>query len=108
MKLGENVFIGPGAFISDASIGSNVYVGAGAVVGNGCVIRDGVKILDGAVLVPGMVAPSGVIVGGRPARILGELPDGWGMGDAGGGTAEGEEGKWTEGGELRELIRGIR
>lgn len=108
MKIGENVFIGAGAYVGAASVGSHVHIGEGAVIGNGCIIRDGVKVLEGAVMVPGMVAPSGVIVGGRPARILDELPDGWGMtGAAGAGDAEGEV-KWSEGGELRELVRSIR
>ena len=103
-KIGENVFVGENAWVGAASVGSFVVVGRDAVIGNGCVIRDGVKILDGAIMVPGMVAPRGVIVGGRPARILGELPDGWGL------PGSGEEGDatWVEGGELRELVRSIR
>lgn len=105
MKLGENVFVGPGAFVQAASVGSYVFIGKDAVVGNGCVIRDGVKILEGSIMVPGMVAPSGVIVGGRPAKIIGELPDGWGLPGSGTGA---EDEKWVEGGELRELVRSIK
>lgn len=103
-KIGENVLIGPGAYIAAASIGSNVHIGANAIIENGCVIRDCVKVLEGSVVVAGMVVPSGVVVGGVPARVLGEVGGGWGVWPAGGSGA----GEWVEGGELRELIRSIR
>lgn len=103
MKIGENVFIGPGAFVSAASMGSHVWIGKGAVIGNGVIIQDVVKILEGSVLAAGMVVPHGFVVGGRPARLLGELPAGWGV-----SGATGEAGEWVEGGELRELIRSIK
>lgn len=103
MKVGENVFIGAGCYIGAASVGSNVWIGKGAVVGNGCIIKDAAKVLEGSVLAAGMVVPSGVVVGGRPARILHDLPDGWGV-----GGANGRAGEWVEGGELKELIRSIK
>lgn len=103
MKIGENVFIGPRAVVSAASIGSHVHLDAGCVIGNGCILRDGVKVLEDSVLVAGMVVPSGVVVGGAPARILGDLPDGWGVNQQSLG-----EGEWVEGGDLRELIRSIK
>lgn len=108
MKLGENVYIGANAYVEAASVGSHVFIGKGAVIGNGCIVKDGVKVLEGSIMVAGMVAPSGTVVGGRPARVIEELPDGWGLGGAGGGTLEGEEGRWVEGGELRELVRGFK
>lgn len=103
MKIGENVFIGAGSFVSAASIGSNVHIGPGCVIGNGCIIKDAVKVLEGSVLVAGMVVPNGVVVGGRPATIIEDLPDGWGL-----GASNPQAGEWVEGGELRELIRSIR
>lgn len=104
MKIAEHTLIGPGAFVAAASVGSYVHVGRGAVIENGCVVKDAVKILDGAVVTAGMNLPSGVVVGGVPARVIGELPDGWGA-PAPGAAREGE---WTEGGELRELVRSIK
>ena len=113
-KIGEHTYIGPHAHVSAAIIGSNCHVGAYAVIGNGCVIKDCVKVLEGAVMPDGMVASSGVVVGGNPARILGDVGDGFGVGGDGGAVgglgvgAIGEEGKWCEGGELRELIRSVK
>ena len=62
-----------------------------------CILRDYVKVLEGAVLPPGMVVASGLVVGGRPARVVGEGGEGWGMGD----------GVEVEGGEGRERWRGV-
>ena len=50
-----------------------------------------------------MQVPSGVVVGGKPGRIVGEVGDGWGIGS---GTVG--EGEWIEGGDLRELIRSVK
>lgn len=69
------MFVGEGAVIEAASIGSHVHVGAGVVIGRFVIIKDAVSILDGAVLPPGMVVPAFSIVGGRPARVLDDLPD---------------------------------
>ncbi len=49
-----------------------------------------------------MTVPAGTVVGGRPARILGEVGDGWGQG----GGVEVED--WVEGGDLRPLVRSIK
>ena len=53
------------------SIGSNVFIGIN------CIIMPGVKIDDFVVIAPGSVItksiPSGVIVGGVPAKIIGDF-----------------------------------
>ena len=69
-------------------------IGAGSVVGKMVVIRDWVRVLEGSVVPAGMVVPSGVVVGGRPARVVGEVGEGWGVGGG-------------EGGGLRGLWRGV-
>lgn len=51
---------------------------------------------------PAMVVPPGSVVAGNPARIVGEVGEGWGQG----GGGEGEE--WIEGGDLRALVRSIK
>jgi dynactin-5 len=49
-----------------------------------------------------MVIPPGSIVAGKPARIVGEVGEGWGQ-------TGGEEGvDWREGGDLRPLVRSIK
>lgn len=62
-----------------------------------------------------MVIASGSVVGGQPARVVGDVGEGWGVsaGGSGGGGGSGlslggGEDKWIEGGDLRELVRSIK
>lgn len=89
MRISDYVFIGPGCNIRAAEIKSGVHIGAGVTVGNMCMVKENVKILDGAVLPAGTVWASGSVVGGSPARVVGELAEGWG---GGGGSASGATG----------------
>jgi dynactin-5 len=100
LKIGDNVLIGPRCTIQAAHVASHVHVGADVVLGPFCVVRENVRVLDGAVVPAGMVVPPGVVVGGCPARIVGEVGEGWGVG----GVGEG----WVEGGDLREVVRAVR
>jgi dynactin-5 len=102
LKIGDNVFIGPGSHIASISISSNVHIGAGCVLSNYCMIKENCKILPGTVVPPSMVVPPGSVLAGNPARIVGEVGEGWGQG----GGGEGEE--WIEGGDLRALVRSIK
>ncbi|MCJ1233484.1 hypothetical protein MMC14_001442 [Varicellaria rhodocarpa] len=77
LKIGDNVYVGPGCVIEAASIGNMVWIGKGAVVGNMAIIKDGVKVLEGAVVPAGMVVASGSVIGGRPGRVVGEVGIGW-------------------------------
>lgn len=86
MRIADYVFIGPGSNVRAAEIRSGVYIGSGVTVGNMCMIKENVKVLDGAVLPAGTIWASGVIVGGSPARVVGELAEGWGGGSGSGGT----------------------
>ena len=65
-----------------------------------CIIRENVRILPDSVVPANMVVPPGVVVAGRPARIVGEVGEGFGVD----GTGEG----YVEGGDLREVVRGIK
>ncbi|CRK39795.1 hypothetical protein BN1708_008021, partial [Verticillium longisporum] len=40
------------------------------------IIKDYVRVLEGSVVPPNMVIPSFSIVGGQPARVIGEVPEG--------------------------------
>ena len=95
LKIGDHVFIGEDCVIEAASIGDHVHIGKGAVVGKMAIIKDGVKVLEGAVLPTGMVVASGSVVGGQPARVVGDVGDGWGMYEG------------MEGGDMRELWRSV-
>jgi dynactin-5 len=102
LKIGDNVFIGPGSHIASLSISSNVHIGPDCVLSNSCVIKEYCKLLPGTVVPPAMVIPPGSIVAGKPARIVGEVGEGWGQ-------TGGEEGvDWREGGDLRPLVRSIK
>ncbi|OJD34228.1 dynactin subunit 5 protein [Diplodia corticola] len=112
MKIGDNVFVGAGSHVSAASVSSHVHVGEGCVLEPFCIVRDNVKILPRSVVPANMVIPSNSIVGGRPARVVGELGEGWGVAAGGGGGGEGGpmgQGEvWVEGGDLRELVRSVK
>lgn len=76
LKMGDHVFIGPSCVIEAALIGNHVSIGENCVVGKFAIIKDFVRILPGTVVPPHMVVPSFSVVGGRPARVVGEVPEG--------------------------------
>ncbi|KAI9663825.1 MAG: hypothetical protein M1821_007315 [Bathelium mastoideum] len=100
MKIGDHVYIGPECSVSSVSIASHVHVEPRCVLGPFSIVKENVKILEGSVVPAGMVIPPGSVVGGSPARVLDEVPEGWGAG--------GKAGETVEGGELRDLVRSIR
>lgn len=102
IRIGDNVFVGQGTYISSAVIYSHVHIGANCVLGPFSLVKESSKILANTVVPANMVIPAGAIVAGRPARIVGEVGDGFGQG----GGAEVEE--WVEGGDLRPLVRAIK
>jgi dynactin 5 len=101
VKIGDHVLVGPNSVISAAQIHSHVVIGARCVLQPFCIIRENVRILDDTVVPANMIVPPGVVVGGRPARVLDEVGEGWGV--------EGARGAgWVEGGDLRDVVRGIK
>lgn len=106
------MIIGPNCTISAISIASHVYIGANTIIYPFVIIKENVKILPNSVIPANMVIPSGSVVGGRPAGVVGEVGEGWGMSTAhaGGGLGIGGGGEksWVEGGDLRELVRSIK
>ncbi|KAI9709282.1 MAG: hypothetical protein M1820_003402 [Bogoriella megaspora] len=100
IKIGDHVYIGPECTVSAVTIGNHVHIGPKCVLGPFSIIKENCKILEGSALPQGMVVPPGSVVAGVPARVIDEVPEGWGGGGRGGET--------VEGGELRELVRSIR
>ena len=90
MRLSDSVFIGERSVIRAAEIKSHVYIGKDVTVGNMVIIKENVRVLDGTVLAANSVWGVGVVVGGRPGRVVGEVGEGWG--DSGGGGKDGGEG----------------
>jgi dynactin-5 len=76
LRIGEHVFVGQGTVVQAASIGSRVHIGQGVTIGEFAIIKDYTRILDGTVVPPNMVIPSFSIVAGKPARVIGEVPEG--------------------------------
>lgn len=87
LKIGDHVFVGERAVVEAATIGNHVSVGKDAVIGAMAILKDFVVVLDGAVVPAGMVVPSWSVVGGKPARIVGEVGEGYGVEGAEGGMA---------------------
>lgn len=109
---------GPHCTISAIQISSHVHIGAHTTIHPFAMIKENVKILPHTVVPANMIIPPGSVVAGRPARVIGEVGEGWGVmaggglgmgmsGGGGGGTGGGEKG-WLEGGDLRELVRSIK
>jgi dynactin-5 len=76
LRMGDHVFVGQGTVVQAATVGSHVHIGRDCSIGEFAIIKDCVRILDGSVVPPNMVIPSFSIVGGQPARLVGELPEG--------------------------------
>ncbi|KAH6697273.1 dynactin Arp1 p25 subunit [Plectosphaerella plurivora] len=76
LRMGDHVFVGQNTVVQAATIGSHVYIGHNVVVGDFAIIKDYVRILEGSVVPANMVIPSFSIVGGQPARVIGEVPEG--------------------------------
>ena len=53
-----------------------MHIGQNVVVGEMAIIKDYVRVLDGTVVPSHMVIPSFSIVAGKPARVVGEVPEG--------------------------------
>jgi dynactin 5 len=76
LRMGDHVFVGQNTVVQAATIGSHVHIGHNVVVGDFAIIKDYVRILEGSVVPANMVIPSFSIVGGQPARVIGEVPEG--------------------------------
>ncbi|KAL9111759.1 MAG: hypothetical protein Q9227_003818 [Pyrenula ochraceoflavens] len=95
MTIGQVVFIGPETSIEAYEIGSHVHIGANVTIGNFVKIMDYVKILDNAVLPTMSVWPNFSVVAGNPARVVGEVGDGWGFLDHGPGGIQAARDRWA-------------
>jgi carbonic anhydrase/acetyltransferase-like protein (isoleucine patch superfamily) len=83
-RIGKNVTIGHGAIIHSSSIGDFAVIGMGAVVSIYAEVGKEAIVAEGSVVKMRQKVPSGVVVGGNPAKTVREITDedkrfwGWG------------------------------
>lgn len=73
--IGDFVTVGHGCIIHGATIENNVLVGMGSVVMDGAKIGSNTIIGAGSLVAMGKEIPSGVLVMGRPAKVIRELTE---------------------------------
>ena len=74
-RIGERVTVGHRAVVHGCEIDDEALIGMGAVLLTGCRIGAGAVVAAGALVREGFEVPESVMVGGVPARILGEVDD---------------------------------
>lgn len=74
-RLGEDVTIGHSCIIHGCIIEDNVLIGMDSTVMNGAVIGKNTIVGAGSLVTEGKVFPSGVLVMGRPAKVVRELSE---------------------------------
>ncbi|CBZ55283.1 putative dynactin p25 [Neospora caninum Liverpool] len=79
LTVGDYVIVGKNAVLRAVAVGSCVQIGSDCVVGNRCILKDFCKILPGTVLAADTVVPSFTVFGGKPGRMVAELPEGEAM-----------------------------
>ena len=70
LNIGNKVSIGHNAIVHGCTIHDNVLIGMGAIVMDGCVVESNSIVAAGAVVTKDV--PDYAIVGGIPAKIIGE------------------------------------
>lgn len=76
LTIGKGVTVGHRAVVHGCTVGDNTLVGMGSILLNGCVIGQDSLIGAGSLIAQGKVYPDGVLLLGRPARVVRDLtPD---------------------------------
>lgn len=77
----DDALVGHMAMLHGCTIRTGALVGLGSIVMDGCVIERNAMLAAGAMLTPGKIIPTGQMWGGRPARFMRELDEGWSIGN---------------------------
>jgi carbonic anhydrase/acetyltransferase-like protein (isoleucine patch superfamily) len=75
-KIGNRVIVGHGAIIHSLSIDDEVLVGMGSIISIDAIIGAKSIVAEGAVVRMRQIIPPSVVVGGNPARVVKQLPEG--------------------------------
>lgn len=74
-RVGRGVTVGHSAILHGCTVGNNSLIGMGAVILNGSVIGAESLVGAGTLITENKTFPDGVLIIGRPGRILRELTD---------------------------------
>ena len=74
-RVGKKVTIGHGAIIHSSSIGDFAVIGMGAIVSIYAEVGEEAIVAEGSVVKMRQKVPSGVVVGGNPAKIVRKITD---------------------------------
>ncbi len=72
-QVGKGVTVGHSAILHGCTIGSHTLIGMGAVILNGTVIGSETLVGAGTLIAENKTFPDGVLILGRPGRIVREL-----------------------------------
>ena len=75
LTIGENCTVGHGAILHGCTLGDCALIGMGATVLNGAVIGPRSLVGAGALVTEGKEFPEGVLIVGRPAKVVRELTE---------------------------------
>jgi gamma-carbonic anhydrase len=73
----DGALIGHMAMLHGCTVRANALVGLGSIVMDGCLLEENAMLAAGAMLTPGKTIPSLQMWGGRPARFMRDLDEGW-------------------------------
>jgi len=71
--IGQDSTVGHSAVVHGATVGEHAMIGIGAIVLNGAVVEPWSIVAAGAVVPEGVKVASGAIVGGTPAKVIGQV-----------------------------------
>lgn len=71
--LGEDTTVGHNVHLADCSVGARCLIGMGSRIAAGTAIADDTFVAAGCTTLPGQRLDGGLVWGGRPARVLGEI-----------------------------------
>ncbi len=74
-RVGNEVTIGHGAIIHSKSVGDFCTIGMGAILSLYAEVEGEVIIAEGSVVISKQKIPSGVVVGGSPAKVLRKIKE---------------------------------
>lgn len=71
--VGDDVTVGHRAVLHGCRVGDRCLIGIGAILMDGAEVASDSMVAAGALVSPGTHVPSGVVVMGRPARVVRDL-----------------------------------